>query len=323
MPIADLADVLAAFVVLHDHPLSPTSDGPSITVTPQTITSDQTGSAQQETEVTVTPGQSLSERQVLEGLLVQSGNDMAVLLADWDAGSTAAFVTKMNDAARVLGLRSTHIADPSGLDPGTVSSPLDLVRLGEVALGIPAFAQIVALGETALPDGRVAFNLNFDLGRDGIVGIKTGASAAAHGCYLFAAQKVVNGRTVTMVGAVLGQTGASANTAAVNAGDLLDKAALSAIGPYSSLAPGQVVGQLVTPWGAFTSVTASSSLSVVGWPGLTVPLETHVDELQVPIQKGVPAGTLTVRDERHSPRVTMRTSHALAGPSAFWRLTHI
>jgi D-alanyl-D-alanine carboxypeptidase (penicillin-binding protein 5/6) len=321
VPIAGVADVLAAFVVLHDHPLSPQGDGPPIAVTPQTVASYQTGSAQQEAEVPVAAGETLSERQALEGLLVASGNDMAVLLADWDAGSTAAFVTKMNDAARILGLRSTHVADPSGLDPHTVSTPLDLIRLGEVALGMPAFGPIVALGETTLPDGRLAYNPNFDLGRDGIVGIKTGASAAAHGCYLFAAQRVVNGRTVTVVGAVLGQVGPSPDTAAVNAGDLLDKAALSFLGEMPLLSPGQVVGQLVTQWGAFTSVTASNATSVVGWPGLKVPIEARVEELRPPTPKGVRVGTLSVRGTGHRPGITMRTAHALAGPSAFWRLT--
>jgi D-alanyl-D-alanine carboxypeptidase (penicillin-binding protein 5/6) len=322
-PIAGIADVLAAYVVLHDHPLPPGGDGPAIPVTAPVITADQTGTAQQEEEVAVTAGESLSERQALEGLLVASGNDIAVLLADWDAGSTAAFVTKMNDAARILGLRSTHVADPSGLDPATVSSPLDLVRLGEITMGMPAFRQIVGLGEETLPDGKVTYNFNFDLGKDGIIGIKTGSSAAAHGCYLFAAQRVLNGRSVIVVGAVLGQVGPSPNTAAVNAGDLLDKAALASIGEIPVFTTGQVVGKLVTPWGTSSRVTASNSVSVPVWTGLKVPVEARVDELRAPIPKGIRVGTLWVRHQGRSAEVTMRTSHALSGPSVFWRLTHI
>ena len=67
-------------------------------------------------------GESLTELQALEGLLIPSGNNLAVLLADWDAGSTDAFVAKMNSAAQTLGLTSSHFVDVSGLDPGSEST---------------------------------------------------------------------------------------------------------------------------------------------------------------------------------------------------------
>ncbi|HXN62600.1 MAG TPA: hypothetical protein VN886_19300, partial [Acidimicrobiales bacterium] len=106
VPIAGLADVLTAYVVLRDHPLDQDSSGPKLTVDAQTLASYQTGTAAQDAEVKVTQGETLSELAALQGLLVDSGNDMATLLADWDAGSTSAFVTKMNEVAGSLGLRS-------------------------------------------------------------------------------------------------------------------------------------------------------------------------------------------------------------------------
>jgi D-alanyl-D-alanine carboxypeptidase (penicillin-binding protein 5/6) len=226
----------------------------------------------------------------------------------------------MNDEARILALRSTHIADPSGLDPRTVSTPLDLIRLGEVALRIPGFIQIVSLGETTLPNVPLSYNLNFDLGHDGIVGIMSASSAAAQGCYLFAAEQVVDGRSVTVVGAVLGQTGASANSAAVEAGDGLDKAALASIGVFPVLSPGQIVGTLVTPWGAQSPLTAATSMSVLGWPGLTVSFAAYV-ELHAPVQRDAPVGLLRARQAGHPDAVFMRTSRAMSGPSTLWRLT--
>src|SRR3974390_936308 len=95
--IAGLAGVLTAYVVLEDHPI-PTGgySGPTISVTPQTLSDYQAGRAAGEPEVTVAPGETLTELDALEGLLINSGNDMATLLADWDAGSLSAFVTKMD-----------------------------------------------------------------------------------------------------------------------------------------------------------------------------------------------------------------------------------
>ena len=168
---------------------------------------------------------------------------MATVLADWDAGSVTAFVAKMNTAASTLGLTSTHITDPTGVDPATTSTAEDLVRLGQASLTIPVLRQIVSLGQTSLPMTNVVFNLNFDLGQDGIIGIKSGSDASAQGCYLFAAQQSIGGKNVTVVGAVLGQPGGALgpNTAAVDAGDALVKSVFGAVHSFTLFSPGQHV----------------------------------------------------------------------------------
>ena len=118
VPVAGLAQVLTAYVVLSDHPLATgNAQGPSIPVIADTLTSYQAGLANQESEVPVTTGESLTELQALEGLLIDSGGDMATLLADWDAQSVTAFVAKMNTVAAKLGLSSTHITDPERRGP--------------------------------------------------------------------------------------------------------------------------------------------------------------------------------------------------------------
>ncbi|MGA2932554.1 MAG: hypothetical protein ABSE98_10765, partial [Acidimicrobiales bacterium] len=228
-PIAGIATVLTAYVILKDHPLALGDAGPTMPVTQATIAAYQAGVATQQSEAPVALGESLTELQALEGMLVASDDDMATLLADWDAGSSAEFVAKMNRTTQALGLHSTHITDPSGFDSGTVSTPADLIRLGEAAMAIPTFRQIVALGQVTLPGAGLVYNLNFDLGQDGIIGLKTGSDSAANGCFLFAAQKTVAGKNVTLIGAVLGQEGTSPNTAAVSEADLLVKAAFASI----------------------------------------------------------------------------------------------
>ena len=83
----------------------------------------------------------------------------------------------------------------------------------------------------------VVYNLNFDLGHDGIIGIKTASDSSAQGCYLFAAQQNIGGKNVTVVGAVLGQPGGALgpNTAAVDAGDALVKSVFVALHSFTDL----------------------------------------------------------------------------------------
>ena len=323
VPIAGLAEVLTAYMVLGDHPLRPGADGPMIPVTAETLASYQAGLANQESEVPVAAGESLSEVQALEGLLVDAGGDMATLLADWDAGSTAAFVAKMSATESKLGLTATHITDPSGADPATTSTAEDLVRVGEAALSIPVLRQIVSLGQASVPLTTVVYNLNFALGRDGIIGIKSGSDSSARGCYLFAAQQTVGGKTVTVVGAVLGQTGGALgpNTAAVDAGDALVKSAFAALHPFTVFSPGQAVGAVTAPWGSTAPITVTTPVSVVGWPGLSVTVTTRAKAVDGPLARGVAVGTLVAGVGAASTRVPVETGAQLGGPGAWWRLT--
>ena len=177
VPIASLAKIMTAYVVLGDHPLPAGGSGPAITVTAADAAAYASDQRQGQSVVKVSAGEKLTERQALEAMLIPSGNNIASMLARWDAGSEEAFVAKMNARARSLGLRSTRYADASGADPATVSTASDQFRLTLRALQIPAFRQIVAMPQVTLPVAGVAYNVNSGLGHDGIVGVKTGSSS--------------------------------------------------------------------------------------------------------------------------------------------------
>ncbi len=90
------------------------------------------------------PGERDTVHDLLYGMLLPSGGDAAVTLADGDAGSIPAFVAKMNRAAAALGLTDTHYSTPVGVDtPGNYSTPRDLAHLARVLLRNPRFARIV------------------------------------------------------------------------------------------------------------------------------------------------------------------------------------
>ena len=175
----------------------------------------------------------------------------------------------MNATASKLGLASTHITDPSGVDPATTSTAEDLVSLGEASLSIPVLRQIVSLAQASVPMTTVVYNPNFDRGQDGIIGIKTASDSSAMGCYLFAAKQSIGGKNVTVVGTVLGQPGGALgpNTAAVDAGDALVKSVFAAL-HRSRSRPGPGVRPDRRRLGLVGRVHVAQPLDVVGWPGL-------------------------------------------------------
>jgi hypothetical protein len=132
----------------------------------------------------------LTVRDLLYGLLLPSGNDAAVALAEHVAGSEDAFVKLMNEAAAVLGLAETHFANSHGLDDSEQrSSAADLLKLAEADLAFPLFAEIVAQ-PSAYAAGRSLVNTNQLLGiYRGADGVKTGTTTAAGECLVASATR--------------------------------------------------------------------------------------------------------------------------------------
>jgi len=143
-------------------------------------------------------GEKLTVRDLLYGLLLPSGNDAAVALAEHIGGSQASFVTMMNEAAAGLGLGQTRFANPHGLDdPAQTTSAADLVTLTRAALAYPAFARIVA-AEQANTANRSLANTNQLLSiYRGADGVKTGTTAAAGECLVASVTR--NGHRVLVV----------------------------------------------------------------------------------------------------------------------------
>jgi D-alanyl-D-alanine carboxypeptidase (penicillin-binding protein 5/6) len=131
------------------------------------------------------------------------------------------FVAGMNAAARSLGMTHTRYTDPSGYDDATVSTALDQVRVVDRAMRLPVFASIVAAPSALLPVAGTVHNTNALLGRNGFVGVKTGSTAAAGGCFAFRAVRRIDGRQTTITGVVLGQPGRDRIAAGLAAADAI------------------------------------------------------------------------------------------------------
>lgn len=200
---------MTAYIVLRDHPLQAGQDGPTLTLTSADVADTAQRRALQQSIVPVAPGEQLTERQALEALLLPSANNIAVVLARWDAGSVDDFVAKMNATAQALSMSSTHYTDPSGFEETTVSTAADQVQIVYRAMALPAFAAIVAMPTATLPVAGTVTNTDTLLGHDGFIGVKTGSDNAAGGCFAFQTVRTVHGKQTTITGVVLGQPGAN------------------------------------------------------------------------------------------------------------------
>jgi serine-type D-Ala-D-Ala carboxypeptidase (penicillin-binding protein 5/6) len=219
--IASVAKVMTAYLVLRDHPLRSGQDGPTITLTDTDVADTDRRRRRQESVVSIAAGEQLTERQALQALLLPSANNIAAVLARWDAGSTDRFVARMNATAQSLGMTHTRYTDPSGYDDATVSTAADQVRLVDRALRLPVFANIVATPSATLPVAGTVHNTNTLLGHNGFVGVKTGSTAPAGGCFAFRAIRWIDGKQTTITGVVLGQPGHNQILAGLAAADAM------------------------------------------------------------------------------------------------------
>ncbi len=202
-PIASLAKVMTAYLTLKHYPLSGAQDGFTITVTAAQAQAEAQDAAQDQSVVAVRTGEQLTERQLLEALLVPSGNNIARILAAQVAGSETGFLAEMNAEARELGMDHTIYTDPSGFAPSTVSTAADQLRVFQRAMRFSVFRQTVSMASVTLPIAGTVTNYN-PLIAEGYAG-KTGSNSAAGGCLAFFTHVTVGGRRLTAVGVVMGQ----------------------------------------------------------------------------------------------------------------------
>jgi serine-type D-Ala-D-Ala carboxypeptidase (penicillin-binding protein 5/6) len=155
------------------------------------------------------PGDMLTARELLEGLLLPSGADAAYTLAKAYGPGLTAFIAKMNTEAAALGMAHTHFANFDGLpyptEYTTYSTPADLITLGVAVMKYAAFRSIVDqqsyhLAGNARHHGYTWHSTNMLLkSYPGAIGIKTGNTLAAGYCLLFAAER----SGVLLIGVVL------------------------------------------------------------------------------------------------------------------------
>jgi serine-type D-Ala-D-Ala carboxypeptidase (penicillin-binding protein 5/6) len=193
LSIASTTKLMTAYVALQELPLN------------RIVKAAPYGGSYEESLLGLRPGQRISVRDLLYGLILRSGNDAAYDLALAAAGSEARFVRQMNRRAAALGLADTHYANPVGLDEaGNYSSAYDLTALARRLLDIPVFAKIAAARRGVLrsvrPRRRIVTRNDLLLQEPWATGVKTGFTLDA-GYVLVGAGR---GNGTELISAVLG-----------------------------------------------------------------------------------------------------------------------
>lgn len=319
-PIASTAKVITALVVLNKKPLKPGQQGPVITLTAADVASYQRYAASDGSLVPVVAGEQISEYQMLQAIMLPSANNIADTMAIWAFGSLENYAAAANTYAAAHGLKDTHIGeDASGFSPTTTSTARDLAKLGALAMQEPVLAEIVGQPTaTGIPQTTVVKNVNFLLGTDNIVGVKTGNTDQAGGVFISASKIKIGGQTRTIITAVAG----SANLyAALKDSHTLVKSAQASFSPVTVVRKGDVVARYHQPWGNDLSAQASQSLTTYAWNGSSVSAEANLQPLKPNLGTPGPTGVITLKD---SPKkqVAVVVNESTTKPTAWWRLAH-
>ena len=265
VPIASVTKMMTALVILTDHPLVPGQSGPLVTIGPADVYDYTQNVAAGDSTVRVRSGEVLTEFQLLEGLMIPSGDNIADRLATWDAGSLSSFVAKMNAMARKLDLESTHYADPSGVDPRSASTAADQALVASTLIADPVIRAIVRLRRISLPVVGIITNRNLALRIDGIIGLKGGYSSHAHTCLVTAAFR--SHHRAIVISVALGQPDPAT---AAQIDEALLETATRKLGRRLLTAPGAAVGTIDAHGNSQATelLAPAKPAAAIVWPGL-------------------------------------------------------
>ncbi|MFE7109221.1 D-alanyl-D-alanine carboxypeptidase [Streptomyces sp. NPDC057600] len=297
-PIASVAKIMTAYVILKDHPITGKQNGGLIEVDKK---AGEEANRPDESTAPIKEGQKYTQRQMLQLLMIPSGNNVARLLARWDAKTEDAFVERMNAAAKDLGMTDSTYTDPSGLESSTRSTPADQLKLAKAVMQNDVFREIVNMPQADIPGiGKTIYNNNVILLEPGVSGIKTGSSTPAGGNLVWAADTIIDGKSRRIVGAVMGAQldgtlDAKLQRAIQNSLKLI-KAAQKGVVSAAVVKKGDVVGYVDDGLGGRTPVVSTKDLKAIGWGGLTVNLKIGAGDKPIPhsAKAGTTVGEVTV-----------------------------
>jgi len=315
--IASLTKMMTAYLLLQAQPLKVGEDGPVTTITAADVAEYEKDKASGYSVAKVGVGEKLTERQLLQALLLPSADNIATLIARQVSGSEEKFIAKMNETAHALGMTQTTYADVSGVNPATVSTAHDQILLAQAVIKDRTIRDIVAMPQADLPTAGRVFNVNFMVGKQGISGIKTGSTLAAGSCFVGSYPVMINGTQRTVLCALLGQ---QSLRVAITTNAALMHAAAPQFKDYPLPAPANGIAQLTTPWKQEATLTPAQPLQVFGFPGMTVNLAAKVTQANLPIKQGQEVAALTITTGHASKSFALTSAQAIEQPNFLWRL---
>lgn len=316
LPMASIAKVVTALVVLEAEPIDDDGAGAAITLSAADSRLPARYAAINGTVAPAPAGLIVSQRAMIELMMVHSANNYAETLALWAFGTEAAYL----DAARrwldANGMPGVTIADTTGFSPDNRASVRELVTLARLAAAHPVIADAAALPRVTVAGVGSYENRNAALGRAGVDGLKTGTLRVIGSNLLFSAELEVDGELVPVVGAAIGAP--DQQTIADDLATLLSSLT-DDFHPIRVGQAGQVIATYVAPWGDTASLRVVAPVDDTVWgPVRSVAL---VDLPSVQPGLDTPAApTVTVRYGDREVRLALEWVGTIEGPPLEWRL---
>lgn len=247
-------------------------------------------------QVWLEEGEQLTVEQLLKCVVLASANDCAVALAEAVAGSEEAFVTRMNDRAKQLGMENTNFVNCCGLDAqGHLTTAYDIALMSRELMRHSWIETYTTLWQDTIRDGAFTLTNTNKMIRhyDGMIGLKTGSTSQAGFCLSAVARR----DGMTLVAVVLGAENSTKRTADIRT--LLDYGFAN----YCEIpiVPSDPLPELDVRMGTKKTVPLmiGETAGLLAEKSNAGALITHLDlaaNLQAPIDRGEQVGTLSVMD---------------------------
>ncbi len=325
--MASEAKLITALCVLNKYPLALNEAGPTITLGPSDVAIYAKYQSEDGSDLVVVNGEKLSEYQMLQAMLLPSADNIADSLAIWAFGSLPNYSTYANQYVKSQGLSETAIGpDASGFDPGSTTTAANLVSIGQLVMASPVLANIVGLpSATGFSVVGTIKNVDGELGKDNIIGIKTGNTNQAGGVFLSASKITVNGSPLIVYTAVM-QASTLFDALAYSLPLVLSvQSNFTSVPGVSSLPSGLEVAEYTVPWSnKKTPVVVSRPIELTSWGGSRVISTISLDKISDDDQMGQVVGQIVIKSSLLNGSVTnsLILSQAISPPSKAWLLLH-
>lgn len=322
-PIASVAKVITALVVLDKKPLKLGEQGPVITLGPEDEARYKNYQANDGSVTPAAAGEKITEYQMLQAMMLPSANNMSDSLAIWAFGSIEDYTKAANQYLASHGLNDTIVSgDASGLNPATVSTSKDLVKLGNLAMKNPVLASIVGQQTaTGIPLTSIVKNVNFLLGNSNIVGIKTGNSDQAGGVFLSASLINPNDKPVTIITSVEQSDNLYS---ALSTSLSLIKSVQSGFKTITIVNKHQVIARYKIPWGGEIKAITTNELKTKSLAKYEPSYTNNVSSISAKNRAGDKVGSVVLNNSliNKTKIVDIILDSSPTKPSVKWKLTH-
>lgn len=323
IPIASLSKLFVALAIMQERPFHAGEEGAPITMSQADEDSYNDYVARGGSAYPVNAGQQFTQYQAMQALLIPSANNMADTLATWAFGSVDEYLEYANAMVDDMGLEATVLADASGFSPNSVSTPRELVIVGQAALENEVIADIVSQSQAQIyPGVETVYSTNQLISDPSVVGIKTGTTDEAGANLLFAARHALTETSeTTIVSAIMGQP--DREVLYSEAQNLL-AGAYQGFGYVEVLEEAAVVGEYQAPWmDQGIPIVSSGGAIVPAWTGADLTPTAEAEPLEPGNAPGEQIGSATIQHGADSTAVPLVTQGSIPEPSFWWKITNV